>query len=198
MRSGATQMNSADGFEISAADAESLLEYARAALAEAVHRGRRLEIDIHEFGVALREYRASFVTLTRRSHLRGCIGSLEARRPLVQDVVENAWAAALRDPRFKPVHSAELAEIDIALSVLGEPERVDAADEQALIDLLLPGEHGLILQDAKRRATFLPSVWEQLPDPRDFVSQLKRKAGWSERYWSDSMGAWVYRVTHIG
>lgn len=192
-------MISAARFEISTADAERLLEYARAAVGEAVHRGARLDIEIEaqEHGLALREHRASFVTLTSRSRLRGCIGSLEARRPLIEDVVENAWAAALRDPRFRPVQAAELAEIDVALSVLGEPEKVDAADEQALLGFLRPGEHGLILQDANRRATFLPSVWEQLPDPRDFVSQLKRKAGWSERYWSDSMGAWVYRVTHI-
>jgi hypothetical protein len=125
----------------------------------------------------LRPMRASFVTLTHNGALRGCIGSLEAQRPLGEDVGHNARAAALSDPRFAPLAPGELAGTRIEVSLLSAPKLIAFADHAELIALLRPGEDGLILECRGARATFLPQVWESLPDPERFVAELKRKAG---------------------
>lgn len=135
----------------------------------------------------LREYRASFVTLHVDGQLRGCIGTLEARDPLIVDVAQNAWSAASRDPRFTPIEISELDRLGIHISVLSVPEPVSAGSEAELLVLMRPGIDGLVLEEGNRRGTFLPSVWEQLPDPRDFLRHLKRKAGLPEQYWSESL-----------
>ncbi len=120
---------------------------------------------------------ASFVTLKRRDgELRGCIGSLEAHRPLAADVIDNA-AAACRDPRFPPVAPAELGELDLTVAVLTPPEPLTFTSEADLVAQLHPGEDGLILEADGRRGTFLPAVWESLPEPGAFLAQLRRKAG---------------------
>jgi len=141
---------------------------------------------------------ASFVTLLRDDRLRGCIGSLQAQRPLAEDVAHNAVAAALSDPRFAPLQPAEFPDVAIHISVLGEPQPLDCSSEAALIAALRPGVDGLILREGEgpgaAQATYLPSVWLQLPDPRDFVRQLKLKAGLPEQYWSERMRAASYRV----
>lgn len=126
---------------------------------------------------ALQARGASFVTLTRNGALRGCIGSLRPQRPLGDDIVANAIAAATADPRFPPLTLAELGEVSIEVSVLSAPEFIDFASEDALLAQLRPGEDGLILFSGCRSATFLPQVWAQLPDPRDFLAALKEKAG---------------------
>jgi AmmeMemoRadiSam system protein B/AmmeMemoRadiSam system protein A len=121
---------------------------------------------------------ACFVSLhTASGALRGCIGTLEARRPLAQAVAEQAVAAALHDPRFAPVDADELPELRIAVSVLGPPQPLEAADEDALFAALRPGLDGLTLHAGTRRATFLPQVWRALPEPRHFVAELRAKAG---------------------
>lgn len=120
---------------------------------------------------------ASFVTLTSNGALRGCIGSIRPQRALGDDLIGNAISAATADPRFPPVDARELAELRIEVSVLSEPEFVDFADESALCDSLRPGVDGLILFAGCRNATFLPQVWEQLPDPAMFLAALKQKAG---------------------
>ncbi|MBX9608929.1 MAG: AmmeMemoRadiSam system protein A [Gammaproteobacteria bacterium] len=120
---------------------------------------------------------ASFVTLTQDAALRGCIGSLEARRALRDDVAANALAAALQDPRFPPLARAELARTTVEISVLGAAEPMRFADEADFHARLRPGIDGLIIVYGERRATFLPAVWRQLPDPRAFVAALRRKAG---------------------
>ncbi|KAA8825014.1 AmmeMemoRadiSam system protein A [Bifidobacterium reuteri] len=132
----------------------------------------------------LEEPGASFVTLTENGRLRGCIGTLEAYRPLGRDVADHAVDAASRDPRFNPLTAAEYPLIDIEVSVLGKPEPIIGSggipvrSRDELESALRPGEDGLILTDRRgRRATFLPQVWEQLPDPHDFVSHLLAKAG---------------------
>lgn len=132
----------------------------------------------------LEEPGASFVTLTENGRLRGCIGTLEAYRPLGRDVVDHAVDAASRDPRFNPLTAAEYPLIDVEVSVLGKPEPIIGSDgipvrsRDELEAALRPGEDGLILTDPRgRRATFLPQVWEQLPDRHDFVSHLLAKAG---------------------
>lgn len=125
----------------------------------------------------LKPQRASFVTLTQDGRLRGCIGSLEAQRPLGEDVSHNARAAALSDPRFAPLTRAELAATHIEVSLLSTPKQLAFADHADLIAQLRPGEDGLILECGAARATFLPQVWDGLPDPEQFLAELKRKAG---------------------
>lgn len=120
--------------------------------------------------------RATFVTLTKGGELRGCIGSLETRRPLGEDVVANARAAALQDSRFTPLSREEFAAVDLEVSLLSAPRRVLFEDHADLIRQLRPGEDGIILEYEGRRATFLPQVWEGLPDPEQFLAHLKQKA----------------------
>ena len=146
----------------------------------------------------MREHRASFVTLKREGHLRGCIGMLEATRSLARDVMANARAAALQDARFKPVSADEFRELEIELSVLSRPSRLSFEDHADLIAQLEPGADGLILEfggpGGMRRGTFLPQVWHDLPDPEEFVRQLKIKAGISADTRSTRCAFKRYRV----
>ena len=137
---------------------------------------------------------ASFVTLTQQGQLRGCIGSLEAHRPLNLDVEENAIAAAFRDPRFPPLSHEELARTRIEVSVLERPQALRFSDEKDALRQLRPGLDGLILQCAQRRATFLPQVWESLPTPAHFLRQLKLKAGLPEDFWDENITLARYGV----
>lgn len=121
---------------------------------------------------------ASFVTLHKAGQLRGCIGSLQASRPLAEDVVNNAFSAAFRDPRFSALQPHETEQLALEISVLSAPQAIPGCDSQeALLAQLRPFVDGLILSDGYRRATFLPSVWEQLPDKQQFVAHLLRKGG---------------------
>ncbi|MEF8755184.1 MAG: AmmeMemoRadiSam system protein A [Accumulibacter sp.] len=131
----------------------------------------------------LAEPAATFVTLTRNGQLRGCIGSLEAHRPLLLDVGENALAAAFRDHRFAPLTADEFATTRVEVSLLTPPEPFPVADEADAIARLRPGVDGLVLGYRQRRATFLPQVWESLPDARQFLAQLKLKAGLPADFW---------------
>jgi uncharacterized protein len=125
----------------------------------------------------LRVTGASFVTLKQDGALRGCIGSLERHRILAEDVAKNAFAAAFRDPRFPALRRSELELTCAEVSVLSEPVTLEFDDEGDLLTQIRPGIDGLIVEHGGRRATYLPSVWELLPEPRSFVDQLLRKAG---------------------
>ena len=137
---------------------------------------------------------ASFVTLTQDGALRGCIGSLEARRALRDDVIANAHAAAFGDPRFAPLTVDELPRTRVEVSVLSTPERLAWQEEADALASLRPGIDGVILQCGRHRATFLPQVWAQLPDPRQFMEQLKRKAGLDADFWSPELRLARYTV----
>ena len=137
---------------------------------------------------------ATFVTLTQNGQLRGCMGSLEARQALGDDVASNARAAAFRDPRFPPLDPAELAHTRIEVSLLSPAERLHFKDEADALAQLRPGVDGVILEAGWHRATFLPQVWEQLPTPAIFIAHLKRKAGLSPDYWSDDVRLARYTV----
>lgn len=137
---------------------------------------------------------ATFVTLTQRGELRGCIGSLEAYRPLADDVRANARAAAFRDPRFAPLTAGELARTRIEVSLLTPAEALACRDEAEALKLLRPHIDGVILSAGQHRATFLPQVWEQLPEPAAFLSQLKRKAGLPGNYWGPDVQLERYTV----
>ena len=145
----------------------------------------------------LRQHGAAFVTLKKHDQLRGCIGTLEAHRPLIFDISENAYAAAFRDPRFQPVIEPELSTIHISVSILTPPIPIEPCSEQALLTLLRPGQDGLIIEEGIHRATFLPSVWEALPSPTDFVGALKQKAGFDQNYWSDNIKLFRYQTICI-
>lgn len=175
--------------------AAALLGLARDALVAAVEGEalpqRSLDSPEQEW---LLEPGASFVTLSRQGELRGCVGCLEPRRPLVDDVRANARAAALEDRRFNPVRQEELGEISLEVSVLSPLEELAFTDERELLAALRPGVDGLVLQCDGRRATFLPQVWHNIPDRSVFVEQLKLKAGLPKHFWSDRLRAWRYAV----
>ncbi len=145
----------------------------------------------------LAEPGASFVTLRAAGELRGCIGSLAARRALGLDVAANGRAAALDDRRFPPLGSHELAQLAIEISLLTPPEALPVCSRRELLAALTPGVDGLVLEEAGRRATFLPAVWEQLPDPEAFVSQLERKAGLGAGGWSPERRLYRYHAESI-
>ncbi len=127
---------------------------------------------------------ATFVTLhTKHGQLRGCIGSLVARRPLIEDVQHNTMAAAFEDPRFPPLQAAELPNIVIEVSVLTAPEVLDFDGPDDLIQKLRPSVDGVLIERGWNRATFLPQVWEQLPNPREFLEHLCSKAGLPANAW---------------
>jgi len=132
---------------------------------------------------ALRVPKGCFVTLTRSGALRGCIGNVEPRWPLWQAVIENTRAAATRDARFAPVTAAELDGLQIEISLLTAPAALPHGSPDALLQALRPGEDGVLLEWGSRRATFLPQVWEKLPDPVMFMSQLALKAGLASEDW---------------
>ena len=155
-----------------------MLDLAHEAIRHGLRKGRPLHIDPAAFPEHLRSRRACFVTLNRDTRLRGCIGHLEPVQTLVEDMVDNAFSAAFRDPRFPPLQARETGDLVIHVSVLSEPRPLPFSDEQDLLARLRPGEDGLILQGPMgHRGTFLPSVWEQLPDPREFLVHLRLKAG---------------------
>jgi len=153
-----------------------LLQIARASVAEALGlQAQAAAID----EPWLKESRATFVTLKQGEELRGCVGALEAQRPLAQDVAENARAAAFQDTRFKPLTRDEFERTDIEVSLLSTPKRLSFEDHADLVARLRPGVDGIILEQGEegRQATFLPQVWEGLPDPQQFIAHLKQKAG---------------------
>ena len=145
------------------------------------------EVVVVDYDPPLQEHRASFVTLHRQNALRGCIGSLEACRPLIQDIARNAFSAAFHDPRFPAVTQPEISQLEIHISILSLPEALSFDSEQDLISQLRPGTDGLIIEDRGYHGTFLPSVWESLPKADDFLKQLKIKAGLPKNHWSHTI-----------
>jgi AmmeMemoRadiSam system protein A len=177
---------------LSAAQRILLLQLARASIAHGLTHGRPVAVALHDYPEQLRVPGASFVTLHRQGQLRGCVGSLEARLPLVEDIAINAYAAAFHDPRFPSLRPAELDELTLHIAILQPAQALTFHSEADLLAQLRPGIDGLILQDGTHRATFLPAVWEGLPERHEFLTQLKRKAGLRQDHWSDNIQAWRY------
>lgn len=162
---------------------KTLLRMAREAMEHAV-RGEKLPpLDPSKLSPNLREEGVSFVTLTIRGQLRGCIGALEAYQPLADDVREHAAAAALEDPRFPQVREDELSRIQVEVSRLTRPVPLEYRDAEDLLAKLRPHVDGVILRDGFRRATFLPQVWEKIPDPSEFLGSLCYKMGADDDLW---------------
>jgi AmmeMemoRadiSam system protein A len=174
-----------------------LLKLARDAIAYGLKNHKIMPIDINQYPENLQKQGATFVTLQINKQLRGCIGSLQAYQPLVKDLAHNAYAAAFSDPRFTPLTEDEFPKLDIHISILNKPEPMQFTSEQDLIRQLQPGIDGLILSDNGHRGTFLPSVWESLPEPALFFAHLKLKAGLPHDYWSDTLTVHRYTVESI-
>jgi len=177
---------------------QRLLELAKSSIQHGLKTGSPLKIDLTEYPEELTEQRATFVTLQKNHQLRGCIGTLEAARPLAEDITENAFSAAFKDPRFPPLQADELDDLEIHLSLLTPAEPVSFNSEQDLLGQLQPGIDGLILEEGFHRGTFLPSVWESLPEPEQFLQHLKQKAGLPPDYWSKNIRIYRYRAEMIG
>lgn len=180
-------MSSTANETCSAEEQAALLQVALASIESGLESGAPLQVDPGDYPPALSAIRACFVTLKHNDALRGCIGSLAPVSSLVEDVARNAFAAAFRDPRFLPLTAAELQDLDISISVLGPTEPLEFGSERELLGILRPGIDGLVLQDGGHRGTFLPAVWESLPQPADFLEHLKQKAGLPANYWSDTL-----------
>lgn len=168
-----------------------LLPIARAAISRVLH----IPMTSDERAPWLKDAGACFVTLTQNNQLRGCIGSLEAHRPLIDDVKINAVHAALHDSRFAPLDARELGATDIEISLLTPAQTIQFQNEADALSQLRPGKDGVIFEFGRNRSTFLPQVWEQLPKPEEFMAQLKRKAGLPADFWADAIMLSRYTVT---
>ena len=171
--------------ELKDEDKHTCRKVALESIRHGIQTGSALEVNTSDYSRDLQQTLASFVTLHKQGQLRGCIGTLEARKPLIDDIAEHAFAAAFQDPRFPAVTANEVPELDIEISVLTKPVPISFASEEDLVKQIRPGVDGLILEYGYNRGTFLPSVWEQLPDAKDFFQQLKGKAGLPANWWSD-------------
>lgn len=152
-----------------------------------LEHGEKLVVEANDYSGTLKQKLASFVTLHINEALRGCIGTLEAYQPLVNDIAEHAYAAAFRDPRFPVLSQVEFDLISIEISVLGQAETMHFENQADLLEQLQPGIDGLILESGFNKGTFLPSVWEQLPGKQEFLNHLKMKAGLSAGWWDDAV-----------
>lgn len=161
-----------------------LLQIARTAISNALGSTVALAEPAGASADVLQALGASFVTLNQRGQLRGCIGSLQAHRPLIQDIKANAVAAALHDPRFAPLTSLELDITTVEVSVLSAMQPLPFASEADALAQLRPGVDGVVFEYGRYRSTFLPQVWEQLPTPRQFMAHLKQKAGLAPDFWA--------------
>lgn len=143
------------------------------------------------------EFGACFVTLEKFGNLRGCIGSIIAHQPLINDLVNHSKDAAFNDYRFNPVTKEELSDLKVAVSILTEPKQIDFNSEQDLLEKIIPNKDGIIIRDGQYQAVYLPSVWEQIPDKIEFLNSLKVKAGLSPNHFSDTFEAYRYETMYI-
>jgi AmmeMemoRadiSam system protein A len=165
-------------------DRRFLLVFARSVISSELGRGMRA-VAPDPIPAAMAEKRGCFVTLHQKGALRGCIGTIEPSTPLIDAIADNAVNAAFHDPRFSPLRPEDLATVSLEVSLLTVPERLPFKDGPDLLDRLEPGVHGVILSKGRRRATFLPQVWEQLPDRQEFLAHLCLKAGMESTCWND-------------
>ena len=175
------------GFGLCEEERILLQQVALEAVEFGIKHGKHLPVETSRYPALLQNPGACFITLKKDGELRGCIGSLVPHRPLVDDVAYNAHAAAFSDPRFMPVSGNELENITFHISILTPAEPMTFNSEEDLLDQIRPGIDGLILEDEQHRGTFLPSVWESLPDAKSFLQHLKQKAGLPGDYCSKNL-----------
>jgi AmmeMemoRadiSam system protein A len=180
---------------ISDADRRILLSLARQSIENSVNGASAPQIDKKALSPKLQEQGACFVTLTSRGYLRGCVGALEPYQSLAEDVCEHAVAAAFQDYRFPPVQAKELKDIEIEISYLTHPEPLKYENPDDLPKLLRPNIDGVVLRDGGKRATFLPQVWEKIPDPEEFLAELCMKMGAPANLWRrKKLDVMIYQV----
>lgn len=172
-----------------------LVSTARSSIQHGLQSGKTKTVNLKNYASELQDIRATFVTLKIAQSLRGCIGTLEARHPLVKSVAKYAYAAAFRDPRFKPLSQDEFEKITLSISILTPAESIQFNSDSDLIQQLNSNIDGLIIQSGHRRATFLPAVWDSLPDAKQFLSQLKAKARIPPQ--ENLTEAWRYKAIEI-
>ena len=178
-------------------DKAALLRVADASIQHGLAHQRPLAVDPGDFSPALRQPLAAFVTLTLDDDLRGCVGTLEPVSPLIVTTANYAFAAAFSDSRFPPVTRAEADRLAVRVSILSPLEPLRFANQEELVRQIRPGVDGLLLEDGAYRGTLLPSVWDDLPEPEEFWSRLKLKAGLSRHYWSNTLRVSRYTTTLI-
>ncbi|MBE0408497.1 MAG: AmmeMemoRadiSam system protein A [Anaerolineales bacterium] len=180
---------------LSISDRVLLLILARQAIDDVVHNRPLEKLKIKDLPASLRQERASFVTLTLHGQLRGCMGAIEPQQPLAEDVRQQAISSAFHDPRFSPVQSDELPDIEIEISCLSPIQPLEYESPEELISALRPGIDGVLLREGNLRATFLPQVWEKIPDTEQFLSLLCQKMGVAPDYWrTNKLDVSVYQV----
>jgi AmmeMemoRadiSam system protein A len=168
-----------------------LLSIARSSISEALGQ----PLPVAEDAPWLQKKGACFITLTQQDELRGCTGTLEAYRSLLEDVKNNAKAAAFKDPRFPPLTRKELDHTEIEISLLSPMQLLNFSNEQEALAQLRQGVDGVVFEFGSYRSTFLPQVWEQLPVTTDFMAHLKRKAGLNSDFWADEVKLYRYTVS---
>jgi AmmeMemoRadiSam system protein A len=172
--------------KLSDEDQQTCLQVAHQSIKHGLQQGAALKITSRDYPGNLQQNLATFVTLHKNGELRGCIGTLEAYQPLINDIAEHAYAAAFKDPRFPALEKNEFEQLEIKISILGKPERMTFKDEEDLLQQIRPDVDGLILEHGYNRGTFLPSVWEQVADKKEFLNHLKIKAGLSAGWWENA------------
>ena len=180
---------------VSSKQRQQLLNIARQTIEQGFTSNTPLKPDPDQYDPGLRQQRATFVTLKLNQQLRGCIGTTQAVSPLIVSVADNAFKAAFRDPRFKPLSQSEYDKIDLSISLLSAPAELEFSCENDLLKALRPGIDGLIIEKGSHKATFLPEVWQTLPDAEAFLTQLKLKAGIDDCVAPDR--AWRYISEHL-
>lgn len=180
--------------DLSEPERAQLLGIARRSIHEGLQRDNAPQLALHKLPAALTACLGVFITLTRHNALRGCIGAMESSEPLAQSVAESAYGAAFRDPRFAQLEAHELDTTSIEISILSPMEPVPVTSRSELLTTLRPSLDGLLLQDKHHRSTFLPKVWEQLPDPELFLDHLLVKAGLPADHWSASLQFYRYNT----
>jgi AmmeMemoRadiSam system protein B/AmmeMemoRadiSam system protein A len=181
-------------------EGQILVQLARATLEDAFRAGTVSQSSLQaRLDAACFDRRnGTFVTLKKKGQLRGCIGSLVSNDPLRRSIAHNAYQAAFRDPRFQPVQADELDELAISVSVLTPPARLDYSGADDLLKRLVPHRDGVIIRHGSLQATFLPQVWQQLPQPQAFLGALCRKAGLPADAWHrDQLTVYTYRAQYF-
>ena len=184
-------------FMLSSENQGLLLQLAEQSILSGIENSKPLSISLEQYPQALQKQRATFVTLNIQQQLRGCIGSLSAYRPLVLDVVHNAYAAAFSDPRFPELTKKEFSLLEYHISILSPSSPIKFETYEDLLSQIRPGIDGLILSEGSYRGTFLPSVWDQLNDKDLFMKHLLNKAGLASDYWSKDIEISRYTVESI-
>ncbi|MBR6663860.1 MAG: AmmeMemoRadiSam system protein B [Alphaproteobacteria bacterium] len=175
---------------------DDILQIAKRALSKAVAK-KRYTPDREDYPNVMFDKGATFVTLTKKGELRGCIGSLLPKQAVALDIAQNTYSACNEDGRFNPITSEELLDIKISISFLSSYEKVEFDNEEELLNQIIPNVDGLVLRDGDRQGLFLPSVWKQIPDKKEFLNNLKIKAGLSPSYWSDKVKIYRFRTVEI-